>query len=148
MRWEDAQLYQELKARFAAHLSLQGGEYRDTVRDSQEIGAEMVEREKEKSKTLRRDPLGVRGAVFHLRTLETKQVDYLEQALLELQEELRRAGACGKTIEDVSCFLPFQFVCTVIDPDGIRRHNKFRFLLTGESWWHTRVLLRHSPFVC
>jgi hypothetical protein len=97
MRWEDSQLYREQRARFAAHQRMQeGGEYHDTVRDSQEAAAEMVEREEEKSKVLRRDPLGLKGTDFDLRTLETNQVDFLEQALLELQEELRKAEAGGE----------------------------------------------------
>jgi hypothetical protein len=97
MRWEDSQLYREQRARFAAHQRMQeGGEYHDTVRDSQEAAAEMAEREEEKSKILRRDPLGLKGADFDLRTLENNQVDFLEQALLELQEELRKAEAGGE----------------------------------------------------
>ncbi|KAG7369675.1 exocyst complex component Sec5 [Nitzschia inconspicua] len=97
MRWEDSQLYREQRARFAAHQRMQeGGEYHDTVRDSQEAAAEMAEREEEKSKLLRRDPLGLKDADFDLRMLETNQVDFLEQALLELQEELRKAEAGGE----------------------------------------------------
>ena len=97
MRWEDSQLYRDQRARLAAHQRMQeGGEYHDTVRDSQEAAAEMAEREEEKSKILRRDPLGLKGTDFDLRTLETNQVDFLEQALLELQEELRKAEAGGE----------------------------------------------------
>lgn len=97
LRWEDSQLYREQRARFAAHQRMQeGGEYHDTVRDSQEAAAEMAEREEEKSKILRKDPLGLKGTDFDLRTLETDQVDFLEQALLELQEELRKAEAGGE----------------------------------------------------
>jgi hypothetical protein len=97
LRWEDSQLYREQRARFAAHQRMQeGGEYHDTVRDSQEAAAEMAEREEEKAKILRKDPLGLKGADFDLRTLETDQVDFLEQALLELQEELRKAEAGGE----------------------------------------------------
>ncbi|KAL3925540.1 MAG: hypothetical protein SGILL_000335 [Bacillariaceae sp.] len=101
MRWEGTfvmmSLYREQRARFAAHQRMQeGGEYHDTVRDSQEAAAEMAEREEEKSKVLRRDPLALRGTDFDLRTLETNQVDFLEQGLLELQEELRKAEAGGE----------------------------------------------------
>jgi hypothetical protein len=97
MRWEDSQLYREQRARLAAHQRMQeGGEFHDTVRDSQEAAAEMAEREEEKSKVLRRDPLGLKGANFDLRTLETGQVHHLEQALSELQEELRKAEAGGE----------------------------------------------------
>ena len=37
----------------------QDGEFHDTVRDSQEAAMEMAERENEKAKVLRRDPLGL-----------------------------------------------------------------------------------------
>lgn len=97
LRWEDSQLYREQRARFAAHQRMQeGGEYHDTVRDSQEAAAEMAEREEEKAKILRKDPLGLKSGEFDLRTLESDQVDVLEQYLIELQEELRKAEAGGE----------------------------------------------------
>ena len=96
LRWEDSQLYREQRARFAAHQRMQeDGEFHDTVRDSQEAAAELAEREEEKAKVLRKDPLGLKGDDFDLRTIETNQVDFLEQALLELQEELRKGETGG-----------------------------------------------------
>jgi hypothetical protein len=97
LRWEDSKLYREQRARFAAHQRmLEGGEYHDTVRDSQEAAAEMADREEEKSKILRKDPLGLKDADFDLRTVEKGQVEVLEQALLEFQEELRKGEAGGE----------------------------------------------------
>lgn len=103
LRWEDSQLYREHRARQKAHQRMQeqgglgsGGEYHDTVRDSQEAAAELAEREEEKAKIMRKDPLGLKGQDFDLRALENDQVDFLEQALLELQEELRKAEAGGE----------------------------------------------------
>lgn len=97
LRWEDSQLYREQRARFAAHQRMQeDGEFHDTVRDSQEAAAELAEREEEKAKVLRKDPLGLKGDDFDLRTIETNQVDFLEQALLELQEELRKGETGGE----------------------------------------------------
>ncbi len=97
LRWEDSQLYREQRARFAAHQRMQeGGEFHDTVRDSQEAAQEMAEREEEKSKILRKDPLGLKDSEFDLRTIETAQVEVLEQALLEFQEELRKGEAGGE----------------------------------------------------
>jgi hypothetical protein len=74
----------------------EGGEFHDTVRDSQEAAAELAEREEEKSKILRKDPLGLKGNDFDLRNVENSQVDLLEQALLEFQEELRKGEAGGE----------------------------------------------------
>jgi len=97
MRWEDSQLYREQRARLAAHQRMQeGGEYHDTVRDSQEAAAEMAEREEEKSKILRKDPLGLKDTEFDLRDIENNQVSFLEQALAEFQEELRKGEAGGE----------------------------------------------------
>lgn len=97
LRWEDSQLYREQRARLAAHQRMQqGGEYHDTVRDSQEAAAEMADREEEKSKILRKDPLGLKDTEFDLRTIEKGQVEVLEQALLEFQEELRKGEAGGE----------------------------------------------------
>lgn len=103
LRWEDSQLYREQQARQKAHQRMQEqgglgstGEYHDTVRDSQEAAAELAEREEEKAKVMRKDPLGLKGRDFDLREIETNQVDFLEQALLELQEELRKAEAGGE----------------------------------------------------
>jgi hypothetical protein len=97
LRWEDSQLYREQRARFAAHQRMQeDGEFHDTVRDSQEAAAELAEREEEKTKVLRKDPLGLKGDDFDLRTIENNQVDFLEQALLELQEELRKGEVGGE----------------------------------------------------
>lgn len=97
LRWEDSQLYREQRARFAAHQRLQEeGEFHDTVRDSQEAAQEMAEREEEKTKIMRKDPLGLKDADFDLRTVEKNQVEVLEQALLEFQEELRKGEAGGE----------------------------------------------------
>jgi len=97
LRWEDSKLYREQRARLAAHQRmLEGGEYHDTVRDSQEAAAEMADREEEKSKMFRKDPLGLKDAEFDLRTIEKGQVEVLEQALLEFQEELRKGEAGGE----------------------------------------------------
>ena len=103
LRWEDSQLYREQRARQKAHEKMQehggagsSGEHHGTVRDSQEAAAELAEREEEKAKVMRKDPLGLKGQNFDLMALETNQVDFLEQALLELQEELRKAEAGGE----------------------------------------------------
>ena len=97
LRWEDSQLYREQRARFAAHQKMQKeGEFHDTVRDSQEAAAELAEREEEKSKIMRKDPLGLKDDDFDLRTIENNQVDFLEQALLEVQEEIRKGEAGGE----------------------------------------------------
>lgn len=97
LRWEDSQLYREQRARLAAHQRmLEGGEYHNTVRDSQEAAAEMADREEEKAKILRKDPLGLKDTDFDLRTIEKDQVEVLEQALLEFQEELRKGEAGGE----------------------------------------------------
>lgn len=97
LRWEDSQLYREQRSRFAAHERMQqGGEFHDTVRDSQEAAAEMAEREEEKSKILRKDPLGLKDTDFDLRNVEKTQVEVLEQALMEFQEELRKGEAGGE----------------------------------------------------
>ena len=47
---------------------------------------------------MRRDPLGIHNdeEIFDLRTIEIDQVDYLEQALNELQEELSKVEAGGE----------------------------------------------------
>lgn len=98
LRWEDSQLYREQRARLAAHQRMQkGGEYHDTVRDSQEAALEMKEREEEKAQILRKDPLGLKvNDDFDLRTVENNQVHLLEQALSEFQEELRKGEAGGE----------------------------------------------------
>jgi hypothetical protein len=97
LRWEDSHLYREQRARFAAHQRMQeGGEFHDTVRDSQEAAAEIIEREEEKSSFLRKDPLGLKAPEFDLRNIEKTQIQVLEQALLEFQEELRKGEAGGE----------------------------------------------------
>lgn len=97
LRWEDSKLYREQRARFAAHQRMQeGGEFHDTVRDSQEAAAEIIEREEEKSRVLRKDPLGLKDPEFDLRNIEKTQIEVLEQALLEFQEELRKGEAGGE----------------------------------------------------
>jgi hypothetical protein len=97
LRWEDSQLYREQRARSAAHQRMQeDGEFHDTVRDSQEAAQEMAEREEEKSKILRKDPLGLKSDDFDLRTIQSNQVDFLEQALLEIQEEIRKGETGGE----------------------------------------------------
>jgi len=110
LRWEDSQLYRERQARMLAHqrLSSRGSNgddgdgdsgdttsgIHDTVRDSQEAAAEFTEREEEKSQLLRKDPLGLhQGTDFDLRAMELEQVEHLEQALQELQEEVSKAEA-------------------------------------------------------
>jgi len=100
MRWEDSLVYREQQARLATQKRLQGGSggntIHDNVRESQEAAAELAEREEEKSKFLRRDPLGLHGVEFDLQAIETDQVDHLEQALVQLQEELSKAEAGGE----------------------------------------------------
>ncbi|KAL3942111.1 MAG: hypothetical protein SGBAC_003648 [Bacillariaceae sp.] len=99
LRWEDSQLYKEQQARIAAHQKMQeqeGGGFHDTVTDNLRLAQEMAEREEEKSKILRKDPLGLQGADFDLRTLEKEQVDFLEQGLMEFQEEIRKGEAGGE----------------------------------------------------
>ena len=101
LRWEDSLLYREQQARQAAQKRLQGGTgsgsnnntIHDNVRESQEAAAEMAEREEEKNKFLRRDPLGLQGSDFDLQEIERDQVDHLEQALSKLQEELNKVEA-------------------------------------------------------
>lgn len=105
MRWEDSVLYREQQARQAAQERLQGGgnnsnanndNIHDNVRASQEAAAELAVREEEKSKFLRRDPLGLHGVEFDLQATETEQIGHLEQALVQLQEELSKAEAGGE----------------------------------------------------
>jgi hypothetical protein len=102
LRWEDSNLYREQQMRIAAQKRLQGGigsssnNTHDNVRESQEAAAELAEREEEKNKLLRRDPLGLHGVEFDLKAIETDQVDHLEQALSQLQEELSKAEAGGE----------------------------------------------------
>ena len=99
MRWEDSQLYKEQQARIAAHQRMQeqeGDGFHDTVTDNLRMAQEMAEREEEKSKILRKDPLGLQGGDFDLRALEKNQIDHLEQGLLELQEEIRKGEAGGE----------------------------------------------------
>jgi hypothetical protein len=99
LRWEDSQLYKEEKARIAAHQKMQlqeGGEFHDTVRDNLQAAQEMAEREEEKAKILRKDPLGLKTGDFDLRTLEQSQVEHLEQGLEEFQEEIRKGEAGGE----------------------------------------------------
>ena len=103
-RWEDSLLYREQQAREAAEERLQVGssgnesskDIHDNVRESQEAAAELAEREEEKSKVLRRDPLGLHGVEFDLKSIEADQVNHLEQALSQLQEELSKAEAGGE----------------------------------------------------
>jgi hypothetical protein len=99
LRWEDSQLYKEQQARIAAHQKMQqqeGGEFHDNVRDNLQAAQELAEREEEKATILRKDPLGLKGGDFDLRSLEKEQVEHLEQALLELQEEIRKGEAGGE----------------------------------------------------
>ena len=99
LRWEDSQLYKEQQARIAAYEKMQAQEgdgLHDTVTDNLRMAQEMAEREEEKSKILRKDPLGLQGGDFDLRALEKNQVDHLEQGLLEFQEEIRKGEAGGE----------------------------------------------------
>lgn len=91
IRWEDSLVYREQQARLVAQERLQGGNndtVHDNVRESQKAAADLAEREEEKNKFLRRDPLGLHGTDFDLKAVEAEQVDRLEVALLEFQEEL------------------------------------------------------------
>jgi len=98
LRWEDSLLYREQQARFASQKRLLAGGANASinVRESQEAAAELAEREEEKSRFLRRDPLGLHGAEFDLQAIETEQVEHLEQALSQLQEELTNSEAGGE----------------------------------------------------
>ena len=102
LRWEDSNLYREQQFRMAAQKRLQGGigsssnNTHDNVRESQEAATELAEREEEKNKLLRRDPLGLHGVEFDLKAIEMEQVNHLEQALSQLQEELSKAEAGGE----------------------------------------------------
>jgi hypothetical protein len=100
LRWEDSLLYREQQVRQAAQKRLQVGSgstnknnIHDNVRESQEAAAELAEREEEKNKLLRRDPLGLHGTDFDLQAIEIDQLEQLEQALSQLQEELTKAEA-------------------------------------------------------
>ena len=123
LRWEDSQLYREQQARMAAQERLttsttstaQVGGGGGTVRDSQEAAAELAEREEEKSKILRKDPLGLHGTEFDLRAMEMDQVDHLEQALSELQEELVKAEASGVGEDDQALRAKKESLETVLD---------------------------------
>jgi len=93
VRWEDSQLAREQRARAAS--AARAGEH-ETVRDSQEAAQEAAEREEEKAKVWRKDPLGINNTEdFDLRTLESSQAEQMEQALHELQEEMQKAEATG-----------------------------------------------------
>ena len=100
LRWEDSLLYREQQSRFASQRRLLPGGANAAasinVRESQEAAAELAEREEEKSRFLRRDPLGLHGAEFDLQAIETDQVEHLEQALSQLQEELTNSEAGGE----------------------------------------------------
>lgn len=94
VRWEDSQLAREQRARAA---SAAHSKKHETVRDSQEAAKEELERESEKNKTLGRDPLGIsQNEDFDLREIEKKQAEHIEKAIIELQEELRKAEASGQ----------------------------------------------------
>jgi len=97
LRWEDSLLYREQQQRQASQKRMQGAggsaaEEPDSinVRESQEAAAELAEREEEKSRILRRDPLGLHGTEFDLQAIETGQRELLEQALSEAEEELSK----------------------------------------------------------
>ena len=99
-RWEESQLYKEQQARFAAHKRMQKqkgeGDYHDTVRDNLQAAQEQAEREEEKAKILRKDPLGLKSENFDLLALNTAQIEHLEQGLMEFQEEIRKGEAGGE----------------------------------------------------
>ena len=100
LRWEDSLLYREQQARLQAKKRLEGDRggstVHDNVRESQEAAKDLAEREEEKNKVLRRDPLGLKEEEFDLVSIEKDQVDHLEQGLSELQEELNKAEAGGE----------------------------------------------------
>ena len=90
-RWEDSQLAREQRARAAS--AARSGNH-ETVRDSQDAAKEELERESEKNKTLGKDPLGIIQAEdFDLRDIEKNQGSLIEQAMIELKEELQKAEA-------------------------------------------------------
>jgi hypothetical protein len=118
-RWEDSQLAREQRARAAAASAARGaGGSHETVRDSQDAAAELVEREEEKAKLLGKDPLGIIDSAtnvnstskdrsmigttsdgvsvdFDLRRIDANQANQIEKALYELTEELQKAESAG-----------------------------------------------------
>ncbi len=117
--WEDSLLCREQKAREAAKrrgtaLVLEAHE---SVRDSQEAVAELLEREEEKAKVLGRDPLGIFDEQFDLRTVQARQADFFEEAVRALEQEMRgdtgaqhqtRYQAQKESLESImdTCFAP------------------------------------------
>lgn len=88
-RWEDSKVAREQAARAAA--AARAGQH-DTVRDSQDAAAELLEREEEKAKVLGRDPLGILNFEdYDLRIIERKHAEQIEQALQEINEEIQKA---------------------------------------------------------
>lgn len=81
MRWEDSELYQEqvLKANAAQ---------RSSARDAQQAAVEKKRLEKEKLKAQSKDPLGLK-ADLDLREIQSLKIELLEQAVKDLDEEIR-----------------------------------------------------------
>lgn len=137
LRWEDSLLYREQTSRLEAQKRLEGGATTTqiNVRESQQAAAEFAEREEEKFRFLRRDPLGLQTLEdFDLRALEVSQVDHLEQALSELQEELSKAEPGGDEEQGLrakkeSLESVLDGVVGVASANNIAHHTQF----TGKS---------------
>jgi hypothetical protein len=81
MRWEDSELYQEqvVKANAAQ---------RSSARDAQQTAVERKRLEKEKLIAQGKDPLGLKPNI-NLREIQSLKIELLEQAVKDLDEEIR-----------------------------------------------------------
>lgn len=92
MRWEDSQLYREQQLRAASNKkAAEAGQHHETVRESQEAMNELAQREEERAKVLGRDPLGLKGDEFDLRTTQDTQAEFMERTLQALEEGVHKA---------------------------------------------------------
>lgn len=92
-RWEDSQLARERRVRAAQ--AKRAGKH-ETVRDSQEAAKEEEQRDLEKNRALGKDPLGISTSIdFDMRDIEKAQAEQIEKALVEIQEEWKKAEQTG-----------------------------------------------------
>jgi hypothetical protein len=92
MRWEDSALYQEQVVKAKATQ-------RSSARDAQQAAAEEKRQEKEKLKAQGKDPLGLKPNI-NLREIQSLKIELLEQAVKDLDEEIRAERNRGDTEEE------------------------------------------------
>jgi hypothetical protein len=92
MRWEDSELYQEqvLKA---------NASQRSSARDAQQTAVEKKRLEKEKLKIQGKDPLGLKPNI-NLMEIQALKIELLEQAVKDLDEEIRTERNRSETEEE------------------------------------------------